>query len=213
MGKVSTESGNYSRDKGKQQGRSIKQKNISKREFDQVKRMKKHQKLEKVKERKALREKEIAIKKAEKKLKKGGTIKKPKDESKANDDADWEDVDEHEKDVFDKDGYFDVPEGDAQISANDEKLLKTLQKRVNESGKARPKENESLNLADMIMQKLASGQYQDGDAQKAPIKYEDLEDGVASSLDPKVVAAYKSLGTVLRQYKSGKIPKIFKIIP
>jgi hypothetical protein len=56
-------------------------------------------------------------------LKKGRIIKKPKDN---NDDGDWEDVDEHEKDVFDKDGYFDVPEGDAQISANDEKLLKTL---------------------------------------------------------------------------------------
>ena len=194
MGKVSTTG--YSRDKGKQQGRSIKQKNISKREFDQVKRAKKHQKLEKVKERKALREKEIAIKKAEKKLKKGGTIKKPKENK--DDDGEWEDVDDHEKDVFDKDGYFDVPEGDAQISANDEKLLKTLQKKVNESGKARPKENESLNLADMIMQKLASGQYQDGDAQKAPVKYEDLEDGVASSLDPKVVAAYKSLATILR---------------
>jgi Tfp pilus assembly protein PilF len=69
---------------------------------------------------------------------------------------------------------------------------------VNEAGRARPKENESMNLADMIMQKLASGQYQDGDAQKAPVKYEDLEDGVASSLDPKVVAAYKSLATILR---------------
>ena len=50
----------------------------------------------------------------------------------------------------------------------------------------------------MIMQKLASGQYQDGDAQKALVKYEDLEDGVASTLDPKVVAAYKSLSTILR---------------
>lgn len=50
----------------------------------------------------------------------------------------------------------------------------------------------------MIMQKLASGQYQDGYAQKAPVKYEDLEDGVASTLDPKVVAAYKSLSTILR---------------
>jgi hypothetical protein len=30
------------------------------------------------------------------------------------------------------------------------------------------------------------------------VKYEDLEDGVASTLDPKVVAAYKSLGSVLR---------------
>ena len=76
-----------------------------------MKRMKKHQKLEKVKERKALREKEIAIKKAEKKLKKGGTIKKPKENK--DDDGEWEDVDDHEKDVFDKDGYFDVPEGDA----------------------------------------------------------------------------------------------------
>lgn len=45
------------------------------------------------------------------------------------------------------------------------------------------------------------------------MRYEDLEDGVASTLDPKVVAAYKSLGTILRQYKSGKLPKLFKIIP
>jgi hypothetical protein len=112
MGKVST-GGSFSKDKGKQQARSIKQKNISKREFDKVKRMKKHQKLEKVKERKALREKEIALKKAEKRLKKGGNIKKPNASTKDGDDGDWEDVDEHEKDVFDKDGYFDVPEADA----------------------------------------------------------------------------------------------------
>ena len=113
MGKVSTSSGGgFSRDKGKQAGRSIKQKNISKREFDQVKRAKKHQKLEKVKERKAHREKEIALKKAEKRLKKGGNIKKTASKQDDNNDGDWEDVDEHEKDVFDKDGYFDVPEGD-----------------------------------------------------------------------------------------------------
>jgi len=31
----------------------------------------------------------------------------------------WEDVDEHEKDVFDKDGYFDVMDSEAMISAND----------------------------------------------------------------------------------------------
>lgn len=89
-----------------------------------------------------------------------------------------------------------------------------MQRRVNESGKARSKENETVNLADLIMQKLASGQFEDGDKMaKAPVKYEDLEDGVASTLDPKVVAAYKSLGGILKQYKSGKMPKIFKIIP
>lgn len=32
---------------------------------------------------------------------------------------DWEDVDEHEKDVFDKDGYFDVQDTEAAISKFD----------------------------------------------------------------------------------------------
>ena len=31
----------------------------------------------------------------------------------------WEDVDEHEKDVFDKDGYYNVMETEASISAGD----------------------------------------------------------------------------------------------
>ena len=29
---------------------------------------------------------------------------------KKDEEDDWEDVDEHEKDVFDKDGYFNVPD-------------------------------------------------------------------------------------------------------
>ena len=36
---------------------------------------------------------------------------KPKQEEK--DEEEWEDVDEHEKDIFDKDGYFDVPDQQA----------------------------------------------------------------------------------------------------
>jgi essential nuclear protein 1 len=40
-----------------------------------------------------------------------------------------------------------------------------------------------------------------------------LEEGVASTLDPKLAAAYKSLGQILRSYKSGKLPKLFKILP
>lgn len=39
------------------------------------------------------------------------------------DDEIWEDVDEHEKDVFDKDGYFDVMDKDAEISQADLALL------------------------------------------------------------------------------------------
>jgi len=54
-----------------------------------------------------MREKELQLKKAEKLASKG---KLPKKSDKNNDDDDWEDVDEHEKDVFDKDGYFNVPD-------------------------------------------------------------------------------------------------------
>jgi essential nuclear protein 1 len=32
-------------------------------------------------------------------------------------------------------------------------------------------------------------------------------------LDPKIIAAYKKVGVVMRSYKSGKLPKAFKIIP
>jgi hypothetical protein len=81
-----------------------------------------------------------------------GQLKKLKEVDK--DSEEWEEVDEHEKDVFDTDGYLDVPEVQTQISANDEKLLKTLQKKRVEAGKAMPKQAESINFADLIMQKL-----------------------------------------------------------
>lgn len=34
-----------------------------------------------------------------------------------------------------------------------------------------------------------------------------------SGLDPKIIAAYKKVGVVMKSYKSGKLPKAFKIIP
>jgi len=34
-----------------------------------------------------------------------------------------------------------------------------------------------------------------------------------SILEPKVIDAYKKLGVVLKTYRSGKLPKTFKIIP
>lgn len=40
----------------------------------------------------------------------------------------WEDVDEHEKDVFDKDGYFDVLDSEAQIDQGDLDMLMKFQK-------------------------------------------------------------------------------------
>jgi hypothetical protein len=44
-------------------------------------------------------------------------VTRQKEENKP--DQEWEDVDEHERDVFDKDGYFDVMGADNEISLND----------------------------------------------------------------------------------------------
>jgi len=43
--------------------------------------------------------------------------------------------------------------------------------------------------------------------------YEELEEGLAKDMDPKVVATFKSIGQFLRTYKSGKMPKAFTLIP
>jgi len=59
------------------------------------------------------------------------------------------------------------------------------------------------------MMKLETGDYLDGD------KMGDMKSTMSekSNLDPKVIAAYKKVGVVMRSYKSGKLPKAFKIIP
>ena len=68
-----------------------------------------------------MREKEQMLKKAEKRLGKGSKLR----EEGKTEEEDWEDVEEHEKDAFDKEGYFEVPD-QAEISKNDEKLLGML---------------------------------------------------------------------------------------
>ena len=32
-------------------------------------------------------------------------------------------------------------------------------------------------------------------------------------MDPKVIATYKKLGVVMKTYRSGRLPKAFKVIP
>lgn len=57
------------------------------------------------------------------------------------------------------------------------------------------------------MHKLATGDYEDGD------KLDGKSNMTGSNLDPKVIQAYKKVGVVMRSFKSGKLPKAFKIIP
>lgn len=72
----------------------------------------------------------------------------------------------------------------------------------------------SRNLADMIMAKLDEHQAAQSDPSskgKAPLR--DLSPDPASSLNPKVVEVYTKVGHLLSRYKSGPLPKAFKILP
>ena len=78
------------------------------------------------------------------------------------------------------------------------------------------KVSEGRSLADLIMQKLSAGDFQDGNK----MDEEEKEGGVmrgtnfgVEKMDPKVIATYKKLGVVMKTYRSGKLPKAFKVIP
>ena len=127
-------------------------------------------------------------------------------------DEDWEDVDEHEKEVYATTGYFDCPDTEAQISKADEMLLQKMEGKPSAVEDAdQDKTGGERTLADIIMQKLATGDFIDGDKLDQAGKLSDLQDGPA--LDQKVVDAYRKVGVVMRSFKSGKLPKAFKIIP
>ncbi|CAO3661780.1 unnamed protein product [Umbelopsis vinacea] len=66
-------------------------------------------------------------------------------------------------------------------------------------------------LADLIMQKIEAKNAMDSG--KMEMHTQEDTDISPLGLDPKVVEAYTKVGTLLSRYKSGKLPKAFKIIP
>jgi len=118
-------------------------------------------------------------------------------------------VDEHERDVFDKDGYYDVPDSEQVISKGDMHILDQFQAKSSKPAR----ENEGKSLADMIMQKLAAGDFQDGNQMDEMAGERQGTNFGVEEMDPKVIATYKKLGVVMKTYRSGKLPKAFKIIP
>ena len=81
--------------------------------------------------------------------------------------------------------------------------MKLLEKLSKKPEKEVAEKEGTKSLAEMIMSKLSKGDFEDGDA-----KAEEPEE-----MDPKVVATYKKLGVVMKTYRSGKLPKAFKVIP
>ena len=55
----------------------------------------------------------------ERKAKVLAEIKEKRKNKQHGDDDEWQDVDEHEKEVYATTGYFDVPEEEAHISKHD----------------------------------------------------------------------------------------------
>lgn len=61
-------------------------------------------------------------------------------------------------------------------------------------------------MADILMAKMEAGEFET----ESELNQSKLN---ATTLEPKVVDAYKKLGVVLKTYRSGKLPKAFKVIP
>ncbi|KAI8849717.1 Bystin [Chytridium lagenaria] len=75
-----------------------------------------------------------------------------------------------------------------------------------------------LNLADLIMSKIEESEnkpQQDTDTHDpiTPQQRKSTLEQFHSTLDPKVVEVYTKVGLLLARYRSGKLPKAFKIIP
>jgi essential nuclear protein 1 len=69
-------------------------------------------------------------------------------------------------------------------------------------------EKNGVSLADLILEKIAQHEArQDGDREPQPADDEDVE------ISPKVIEVYSKIGEILSRYKSGPLPKPFKILP
>ncbi|KAJ3407416.1 hypothetical protein HDU80_008844 [Chytriomyces hyalinus] len=126
--------------------------------------------------------------------------------AKKTDDAeDDEDVVPENDPDFDPDSAYeanlDIDEADAELIAK--YMAREPRKQVN--------------LADLIMNKLS-------EAAAAPLQEKKLDPEQerimlenqykdSSNLDPKIIEVYSKVGVILSRYRSGKLPKAFKIIP
>jgi essential nuclear protein 1 len=105
-----------------------------------------------------------------------------------------------------RDGYYEVPEELEEITKEDEEIIARLQ--AKKEAPEVPGKKEAT-LYDLIMKKMNQNQ------SKAMENYDmkELEQGVASTMNKKVVNVYRGVGEVLKNYRSGKVPKAFKVIP
>lgn len=110
--------------------------------------------------------------------------------------TDSEDSENDDKPMF-GDGADDFYE-QLEINADDEKALEMFMSKKPEA---------RLTLADMIMEKITEKQTE------IQTQFTDAESVQLQDVDPRVVQMYKGVRQVLTTYRSGKLPKAFKLIP
>ena len=106
-------------------------KNISKKDFDKQRRLKRYNKMQERSQLKSEAEKKQTLQKIQKtnatlqerREKVMAEINDRKQKNKKLEDDEWEDIDEHEKEVFEGTGFFEVQDSEAHITAADQKLL------------------------------------------------------------------------------------------
>lgn len=99
------------------------------------------------------------------------------------------DEEEGEEEWSEDEEYNELDGVDCKISEEDEAIL----------AKFEHQSIKNTTLADLIMSKLEN-------------KENNIEQRPESNLNPKVVEVYSKVGTLLSRYKSGKLPKAFKVI-
>lgn len=83
-----------------------------------------------------------------------------------------------------------------EVTEEDEEALRAFMSASGSGGRT---------LADVIMEKLRSARAAGAGAFAEP--------PLPSGLDPKVVEVYRQVGELMHRYKSGRVPKAFKVIP
>jgi len=114
-------------------------------------------------------------------------------EDSESDRGDDDDLEEYNDDFLDEGDRF---AGDCIIDKKDEDALGAFMTQEPEERKT---------LGDIIMEKLAE--------KKTEVESQFSVAEVKPKLDEKIVSCYKTVGKILSKYRSGKLPKAFKVIP
>ena len=76
---------------------------------------------------------------------------------------------------------------------------------------AKEDDTQGTNLADLILQQIAAHEAEQGKDQQTIARDEGPEDAI--EIPEKVVEVYTQVGMIMSRYKTGKLPKPFKILP